>query len=229
MEFSFSDRPWLPHPPPPLTSPVSTPTLTLPRPRGREFSGGPPIKGGEWGISPPTTGEKSGIDSPPSSAPPVAGLGRTGTRGGEFLERVSFSPEKPGLGGDTPLQISSARLSDKPRNPSPLMGEGKGGGEKDGEYSSASVFPPPLCPLPPGEGKVVVGLAPTSPLQRGEQGFPPLEKGDEGGFVKGGRAAGRQLVSPPLVGGAKGEGGNKGASDSLQGGFCSRPSRARDL
>jgi 23S rRNA (uracil1939-C5)-methyltransferase len=27
----------------------------------------------------------------------------------------------------------------------------------------------------------------TSPLQRGEQRFPPLEKGDKGGFVKGGR------------------------------------------
>jgi 23S rRNA (uracil1939-C5)-methyltransferase len=47
--------------------------------------------------------------------------------------------------------------------------------------------PPPLCPLPPGDGKVVVGLAPTSPLQRGEHSFPPLQKGDEGGFVKGGR------------------------------------------
>ena len=137
MEFSFSDRPWLLHPPPPPVSStgralaplIFTPTLTLPRPRGRELSGNPP------------------------------------TRGGEFLERLSLSREKPELGGGTPLQISSARLSDNPRNPSPLMGEvypplaapkatrGKGGGEKDGEYSSASVFPPPLCPLPPGEGE----------------------------------------------------------------------------
>jgi 23S rRNA (uracil1939-C5)-methyltransferase len=64
MEFSFSDRPWLPYPPPPLTpparggeagidAPVSTPTLTpgrlgrrqrrvnLPPQRGRGLSGGP--------------------------------------------------------------------------------------------------------------------------------------------------------------------------------------------
>jgi len=39
------------------------------------------------------------------------------------------------------------------------MGEGEGGGERDCEYSSACVFPPPLYPLPPGEGKVVVGQA----------------------------------------------------------------------
>jgi len=46
---------------------------------------------------------------------------------------------------------------DNPRNPSPLMGEGKGGGGKDGEYSPASLFPPPLYPLPPGEGKAFFG------------------------------------------------------------------------
>jgi len=50
-------------------------------------------------------------------------------------------------------------LSDNPKNPSPLMGEGKGGGEKEREYRSAYAFPPPLYPLPPGEGKVVVGQA----------------------------------------------------------------------
>lgn len=37
MEFSFSDRPWLPNPP----TPLSAPTLTLPPQRGREPSGGP--------------------------------------------------------------------------------------------------------------------------------------------------------------------------------------------
>jgi 23S rRNA (uracil1939-C5)-methyltransferase len=52
MEFSFSDRQWLPYPPPPLTpparggeagidAPVSTPTLPLPPRRGRGLSGGP--------------------------------------------------------------------------------------------------------------------------------------------------------------------------------------------
>jgi 23S rRNA (uracil-5-)-methyltransferase RumA len=49
MEFSFSDRPWLPHPP----SPISTPTLSLPRQRGRELSGSPPInRGGSDNPSP---------------------------------------------------------------------------------------------------------------------------------------------------------------------------------
>jgi hypothetical protein len=72
---------------------------------------------------------------------------------------------------ETDSQIPPRRLSDNPRNPSPLMGEGKGGGEKDGEYSSASVFPPPLCPLPPGEGKVVVGQAPRPPLLKGGWGI----------------------------------------------------------
>jgi len=37
MEFSFSDRVWLPNPPPPFT----TPTLALPPRRGRGLSGGP--------------------------------------------------------------------------------------------------------------------------------------------------------------------------------------------
>jgi len=41
------------------------------------------------------------------------------------------------------------RLSDNLKAPSPLMGEGKGGG--------ACKFPPPLYPLPPGEGRVIVG------------------------------------------------------------------------
>jgi len=41
------------------------------------------------------------------------------------------------------------RLSDNLKAPSPLMGEGKGGG--------ACNFPPPLYPLPPGEGRVIVG------------------------------------------------------------------------
>jgi 23S rRNA (uracil1939-C5)-methyltransferase len=47
MEFSFSDRTWLPHPP----ARISTPTLTLPPQRGREHSGNPlltpPARGGE--------------------------------------------------------------------------------------------------------------------------------------------------------------------------------------
>jgi len=43
MEFSFSDRPWLPHPP----SPISTPTLSLPRQRGRELGEN---GGGEVGV-----------------------------------------------------------------------------------------------------------------------------------------------------------------------------------
>jgi type IV pilus modification protein PilV len=41
------------------------------------------------------------------------------------------------------------RLSDNLKAPSPSMGEGKGGG--------ACKFPPPLYPLPPGEGRVIVG------------------------------------------------------------------------
>ena len=41
------------------------------------------------------------------------------------------------------------RLSDNLKATSPLMGEGKGGG--------ACKFPPPLYPLPPGEGRVIVG------------------------------------------------------------------------
>jgi hypothetical protein len=70
-------------------------------------------------------------------------------------------------------------LSDKYINPSPLMGEGKGGGEKDGEYSSGSAFPPPLYPLPPGEGELVVGerhevLFPDSRLSRVPANAPPL-------------------------------------------------------
>jgi len=71
-----------------------------------------------------------------------------------------------------------ARLSGISRNPSPSMGEvypplaapkatrGKGGGGKDGEYSSRSSFPPPLYPLPPGEGNPVVGKPLGAPLDR---------------------------------------------------------------
>jgi len=58
-------------------------------------------------------------------------------------------------------------LYDNPGNPSPLMGEGKGGGEKDGD-SSGALFPPPLYPLPRGEGKLVVGQALITPLGKGD-------------------------------------------------------------
>jgi hypothetical protein len=56
------------------------------------------------------------------------------------------------------------KLSDNLMNPSPLMGEvypplaapkatrGKGGGGKDGEYSSASSFPLPFIPSHEGRG-----------------------------------------------------------------------------
>jgi len=36
-----------------------------------------------------------------------------------------------------------------------LMGEDEGEGEKEHGYSLGCVFPPPLYPLPPGEGRVV--------------------------------------------------------------------------
>jgi len=39
----------------------------------------------------------------------------------------------------------------------PKATRGKGGGGRDGEHLSSSMFPPPLHPLPPGEGKLVVG------------------------------------------------------------------------
>jgi len=48
------------------------------------------------------------------------------------------------------------RLSDNLIIPSPLMGEGEGGGEKK-MYFQLFYIPPPLYPLPPGEGKGVVG------------------------------------------------------------------------
>jgi 23S rRNA (uracil1939-C5)-methyltransferase len=41
--------------------------------------------------------------------------------------------------------------------PSPLRGEGRGGGEKSGRYSSPSPFPPPLTPPARGGGKLVKG------------------------------------------------------------------------
>jgi len=56
-----------------------------------------------------------------------------------------------------PSKMPSVIPSNNLTNPSPLTGEGKGGGEKDGENSSASFFPPPLYPLPPGEGKIIAG------------------------------------------------------------------------
>jgi hypothetical protein len=63
-------------------------------------------------------------------------------------------------------EISPRRLSDNPRNPSSLMGEGKGGGGEDGEYPLASPFPPPLYPLPQGEGKPIGGQPPRRPLRK---------------------------------------------------------------
>jgi ribosomal protein S6--L-glutamate ligase len=68
------------------------------------------------------------------------------------------------------------KLSDSLMNPSPLMGEGKGGGGKDGEHSSTSLFPPPLYPLPPGEGKPFVGQSLETALGR-------LEKAGPEGFI----------------------------------------------
>jgi hypothetical protein len=92
------------------------------------------------------------------------------------------------------------KLSDNLMNPSPLMGEvypplaapkftclrqrqrrpgatrGKGGGGKDGEHSSTSLFPPPLYPLPPGEGTSVVGQSLETALGR-------LEKAGPEGFI----------------------------------------------
>ena len=47
------------------------------------------------------------------------------------------------------------------------MGEGEGGGGKDAEYPSASLFPPPLYPLPLGEGKLIIGQSPEGDPVRG--------------------------------------------------------------
>jgi len=47
------------------------------------------------------------------------------------------------------------------------MGEGEGGGGKDAEYPSASLFPPPLYPLPLGEGKLIIGQSPEDDPVRG--------------------------------------------------------------
>jgi hypothetical protein len=46
----------------------------------------------------------------------------------------------------------SRNLSDNPINPSPLMGEGKGGGGKDGEDLSTTVFPLLFIPSHKGRG-----------------------------------------------------------------------------
>ncbi len=46
------------------------------------------------------------------------------------------------------------------------MGEGKGGGGEDGEYPLASPFPPPLYPLPQGEGKRIAGQTHRRPLRK---------------------------------------------------------------
>jgi len=51
---------------------------------------------------------------------------------------------------------SVTNLSDNLRYPSPSMGEGEGGGEKEGAYRSVFLLPPPLFPTPaPGEGEGV--------------------------------------------------------------------------
>ena len=44
------------------------------------------------------------------------------------------------------------------------MGEGEGGGGKDGKYSTGALFFPPLYPLPRGEGRLVFGRAPDPAL-----------------------------------------------------------------
>ena len=52
----------------------------------------------------------------------------------------------------------------------PKATRGKGGGGKDGEYSTAFLIPPPLYPLPQGEGKLVFGQPPIPPfLRRGDR------------------------------------------------------------
>jgi multidrug efflux system outer membrane protein len=63
-------------------------------------------------------------------------------------------------------KISPRTIPDNPVNPSPLRGEGKGEGERVGNQSSGSWFPPPLSPLPPGEGRVGVGQSPYRSLKR---------------------------------------------------------------
>ena len=44
-------------------------------------------------------------------------------------------------------------LAKSPKPPSPLMGEGGGGGEGEKYWEFSLLRPPPLHPLPPGEGK----------------------------------------------------------------------------
>ena len=53
-------------------------------------------------------------------------------------------------------RIPLNRLFDNVIILSPLTGEGEGGGEKKW-YSHLFYIPPPLYPLPPGEGKGIVG------------------------------------------------------------------------
>jgi 23S rRNA (uracil-5-)-methyltransferase RumA len=86
MEFSFSDRPWLPYPPSKIPPPLTPPTrggefFGLPPARGGEFSGLPPARGGEFfGLPPARGGEFS--DLPPTRGGEFFGL--PPTRGGEF-------------------------------------------------------------------------------------------------------------------------------------------------
>ena len=59
------------------------------------------------------------------------------------------------------------------------MGEGEGGGGKDAEYPTASLFPPPLYPLPLGEGKLIVGQSPEGDLA-GEEESGTVKRGHGG-------------------------------------------------
>jgi 23S rRNA (uracil1939-C5)-methyltransferase len=78
MEFSFSDRPWLLNPPPPLTPPA----------RGGEFSGVPPARGGKDDVS---------ISAPTLTLPPQRGRGLSG--GPSTTATLTCEPHPPSLKG----------------------------------------------------------------------------------------------------------------------------------